>query len=352
MAVKRVSIKDIAEKTQVSAGTVHRALNGKAGVGDTTRQYILDTAKELGYQPNYIASSLKRKPLRIVVAFPAYTDHNRFFYPFVWKGFRKCMEEMIDYNVETIEVPYYGGMGSQKNELLAVYDRYEGMIDGLITIGHISNQDAYAVKKFVDNGCTVVLACDDNKNTGRKCCVIADFVRTGMMAAELIAGRVPKNSKVLIMAGNPTVQSHYETVQGFERYLEQENYPLEIIRVYGQDGDETVQSQIIQRFRENPDIAASYSVNARNGVVLCNAAREIGVEKEMIIIGSDVYSESIENCKQGILNNVVYKDPFQQGYLATKTLLDYLIKNEEPSSDVLYVRTEVLFKSNIDLFEN
>lgn len=56
--MKRVTIKDLARKAEVTATTVSNALNGKPGVGEAVRQEILNLAAEMGYQPNYFARSL------------------------------------------------------------------------------------------------------------------------------------------------------------------------------------------------------------------------------------------------------------------------------------------------------
>ena len=106
---KRVTIKDIAIEAGVSTGTVHRAIYGKKGVGEEVQKRIIDLCLKHGYRINTVASALKRGNLRIVAAFPAPEGKNRFFYSSVWQGFRRCMAELHDYNIEIVELPYYPG---------------------------------------------------------------------------------------------------------------------------------------------------------------------------------------------------------------------------------------------------
>ncbi len=54
-----VSMKDIANKCNVSVATVSKALNGQQGIGEATRRQILAAAKELGYTANSAARALK-----------------------------------------------------------------------------------------------------------------------------------------------------------------------------------------------------------------------------------------------------------------------------------------------------
>ena len=59
MKKKIVRIKDIAERAQTSKGTVDRVLHNRGRVADDVRERILAIIKELNYEPNLIAQSLK-----------------------------------------------------------------------------------------------------------------------------------------------------------------------------------------------------------------------------------------------------------------------------------------------------
>ena len=137
---KRVTIKDIAIEAGVSTGTVHRAIYGKKGVGEEVQKRIIDLCLKHGYRINTVASALKRGNLRIVAAFPAPEGKNRFFYSSVWQGFRRCMAELHDYNIEIVELPYYPGTEHDQSEVLfSCYKNYQGEIDALITIGRFDS---------------------------------------------------------------------------------------------------------------------------------------------------------------------------------------------------------------------
>lgn len=57
-----VKLKDIAEKAGVTISTVSAALNGRGNMKDETRELLLQTAKEMGYEPNQAARQLRNKP--------------------------------------------------------------------------------------------------------------------------------------------------------------------------------------------------------------------------------------------------------------------------------------------------
>ncbi|MEW1864241.1 LacI family transcriptional regulator [Streptomyces sp. NBC_00669] len=58
---RRVTIHDVARSAGVSRQTVSRALNGKDEIDRSTKQRVLDAARELGYRPSRFARGLVRQ---------------------------------------------------------------------------------------------------------------------------------------------------------------------------------------------------------------------------------------------------------------------------------------------------
>jgi len=56
-----VTIRDLAEKLQLSITTVSRALDGYQDVAKETRERVIRAAQEMGYEPSYAARQLRRK---------------------------------------------------------------------------------------------------------------------------------------------------------------------------------------------------------------------------------------------------------------------------------------------------
>lgn len=76
MKVKQVTIRDIAAKLDISTSTVSRALRGVSEINEQTRKAVLAVAKELHYQPNVIAQSLRKSETHIIgVVVPEISIH-------------------------------------------------------------------------------------------------------------------------------------------------------------------------------------------------------------------------------------------------------------------------------------
>jgi len=61
-----ITVKEIAQICHVSPSTVSNILNGRANVGEKTRQRVLEVVKETGYQSNFFAQSMRKQSNRMI----------------------------------------------------------------------------------------------------------------------------------------------------------------------------------------------------------------------------------------------------------------------------------------------
>ena len=67
--MKNITIADVATHAKVSKSTVSQYLNKRFDyMGESTRQRIEDAISTLGYQPNFVARSLKQKSTKTIRA--------------------------------------------------------------------------------------------------------------------------------------------------------------------------------------------------------------------------------------------------------------------------------------------
>jgi LacI family transcriptional regulator len=60
MSIEQVTIKDIARKLNIAPSTVSRALKDHPDISDATKKAVMEVAKEMDYQPNTVALSLRK----------------------------------------------------------------------------------------------------------------------------------------------------------------------------------------------------------------------------------------------------------------------------------------------------
>src|SRR5207245_211584 len=79
-----VTMRQIADRAEVSIGTVSHVINDTAKVREKLRQRVLDAIRSLGYQPSQLARGLRRNQTNIVVVIMP--DITNPFFPAVVRG--------------------------------------------------------------------------------------------------------------------------------------------------------------------------------------------------------------------------------------------------------------------------
>ena len=98
-AINRTRIKDIAQKANVSIGTVDRVIHNRGEVSKSTRDKILTIIDEMEYQPNLLASTLaSKKTFSFALIVPESISSESYWNkPLI--GVRKAFEEIHQYGV-------------------------------------------------------------------------------------------------------------------------------------------------------------------------------------------------------------------------------------------------------------
>lgn len=346
----KVTIRDVAAAAEVSISTVHQALNGKSGVSSANRERIRKIADQMGYQPNAIASSLKRKTRRIAILLPSASGDNRYFYPPVWRGVREYLASVTDMNLECTELPYFTENEADVVDCLRALIR-EHKIDGLLTVGHMDGLSAQEWQQLKSDGIAVVLLSSKNVNCDFLCCVQPDYDVIGRTMAELIVSRIPPFGSILLCAGNPHWLAHSLIVRGFEDYLAENNATNLVYKDNSWNMEAHSYRNILQHL-SRPDVAACCSVLSQSSILLGRAIEESGKADRLFAVGSDLSEENIDRLKRCVINNVIQKNPYGQGYLGTKVLAEYLMQGKQPDHNIIYVGSEVVFRSNLSMYDH
>jgi len=83
-----VSMADLARELGVSMTTISRALSDHHSIGAATKQRVLKLAKKLNYQPNHLASALRRGQSRLLGVVVPYIEGK--FFPSVIQGIEQA----------------------------------------------------------------------------------------------------------------------------------------------------------------------------------------------------------------------------------------------------------------------
>jgi len=168
-------MKDMARHFGVSLNTIHKAIAGKPGVSEATRKKIMDYADANGYKLNAMASFLKRKNIKIAVCLPELDEDSKYFYSYIWQGYRKYMAEWGDLNIQVLEIPYKKGNLIETLRQLETECEGSDKLDGLLTAPPRDEAGIHVIRQFTDKGVCVVFVTGDNDECGRLGTVVGDY---------------------------------------------------------------------------------------------------------------------------------------------------------------------------------
>lgn len=140
--MKNVTMKDIADKLNISTVTVSKALSDKDGVSDELKNRIKKVSEEMGYRYNTLAKSMKEGKsynVGIVVADRFIRDDGDAFYLKMYQSVIKSLSK----------AGYYGIMeiinSEQEKDMLLPNVILNNKVDGLIILGQMSYEYVSAI---------------------------------------------------------------------------------------------------------------------------------------------------------------------------------------------------------------
>ncbi len=133
--MKNVTMKDIADKLNISTVTVSKALSDKDGVSNELRDKIKSIAEEMGYRYNSLAKGMKEGKsynIGILIADRFIRDDGDAFYLKMYQGVVKALSKVNYYGIMEII-----SLDSEKKVVLPNI-LSDNKVDGIIILGQMS----------------------------------------------------------------------------------------------------------------------------------------------------------------------------------------------------------------------
>lgn len=339
----RFTLNDVAKEAGVSAATVDRVLNNRAGVHPRTRGLVLQTAHRLGYLADQTprgtaAPSLATGSIKLVFAFPAGAN------PFI-HALKSQVEAQarlrphLDVHVAAIEG---FNPATLAQTLLDYRDRTQGV--GVVALDHPAVREA--IRTLSADGVHVVTIASDILHVPRVAYVGIDNRAAGRLAGYLVrrfyASKGP--GKVALFAGSLSYRGHEEREMGFRHSLGEEASHLTIVELREmRDDADRAYSEAASLLDAHPDLAAIYNIGAGN-TGIAKALKERALERRVILIGHEVTEGTRELLIDGTIDAVIDQNPRVEAREALN-ILDRSIQGLP--FEIHSPRIQAVFKENI-----
>ncbi|WP_070000071.1 LacI family DNA-binding transcriptional regulator [Cellulosilyticum sp. I15G10I2] len=316
----KTTIKDIAQKANVSVGTVSKILNKKDGhISDETRQKVMATAKELNYTPNTLARSLvTRQTKTIGLILP---DISNPFFPELARGAEDKASEA------GYSIMYCNTDDDMKKEDKYIQMLTEKMVDGIIITQSTARK--MTSEKLQSVTTPIVLIDRDVEGEGIRGKVLVDNL---MGAYEAMKHLILKgHKKIVFVAGPLTSNTTKARLEGYKKALKEfkipfnQNYILE-----GQYKSEWGFNAVKQLFEKDYDFDAVFCGNDLIAISVVRALKDAGklIPQNIAVIGyDDIPMASLIEPPLTTVRQPIY----EMGYHAAEMLVDII---ENPNEDI------------------
>lgn len=346
-----VTLNDIAKRMGVTSSTVQRALTGAAGVSDIKRAKIQKIADEMGYKRNHYAASLKRGIRKIAVVLPDTSSHNRYYGRYLWEGVDQYLHKFSAANLDILRLQYEISPHDHVVLLNSVLEGKYGKVDGVITRGSKAKELSNCLLEFENKNIPVILAGADSEPRHRICCVKNHEEMAGRLVADLLLnfGEINSQSSVIV-CGNFTTVNQYNNSLSFEAHLWEGNVHPNIMKVSSNIDSSYVKENIKEILSSGLEVNAIYACSARSTIAVCEAVKEIGLKHKIHTIGSDIFAESIDFLKEGVLNAVIHGKPLEVAYQSIQAMDYYLALERKKPPETIGMDSIVVMKSNLEYY--
>lgn len=318
-----VTLRAVAERLGVSTATVSRALNGKAGVSQETRQRVLEVANELRFTPNPAAQSLatsKTYAVAFVIRRRLVWSDNP-FYDRIMMGVEQELEKQ-GYHLVAITIDE---KQSYDSWLPPGLDKRR--LDGVIIAGcELSNR---VMTTLISLGLPTVLVGNTLLHSAVDA-VTSDNKEGGYTATKHLIEHGHRH--IAFLCGPQEWSPVRERLQGYGEAMQE--YGLSPAIIYRPNLEiETGGDALREALSQNPKISAVFAVSDPFAIGAMRAAREMGrkIPDDLAIIGFDNIPWA-ENTEPPLTTAYIHKA--KMGRLAARRMLELLNEGPQPTISI------------------
>lgn len=273
-----VTIKDVAKKAGVGLGTVSRVLNNHPSVSKETRKKVLDAIKELDYNPNAIARSLKIKSTKSIgVMIP---DISSAFYSDIVRGIEDIANQ-YKYNIILLNTDLK--REKEKESLIMLKEK---KADGILFISNTINDKLKKDFRSINIPLVLVATKDENNEFYS---VTIDNEKAAYIATEYLIKLGHK--RIAMLAGKKDdPNAGIPRINGYKRALKEHGIEVDDNLILHGDYKFKSGFQNMLKFlklKDKPTAIFAASDTMAVGAASCAMQHGFNIPRDFSIIGFD-----------------------------------------------------------------
>lgn len=327
---------DIAKKLNISRTTVGRALNGSGSIKLETKKKILEMCNELGYSKNPISTSLASKKKKNIYAFIVKTTKD-YYVNEIKEGFLKAENEFKFYKYEVnivetnIDYPK-----KQLDEIKRIIGKRD--VDGIIITPLLKDE----ISKLKKNNPQIFFIALDLALDSSTHNIYSNYNKSGRITAEVLQSLLNKNDNILLIDTEDDRISSKLLYEGFYTKIKEDEKCNIIGPIYQVDLKNNISEVIVNNLTN--DIKAIYSSR-----FLVDIVEYINKNNytELKIVGNGLENTTQKLIKEMKITATIVEPYSDLGYLACKSMFEYLYKGIKPKDNDIQLGSKIIFRENL-----
>ncbi len=324
MKIAKTTIKDVAEKAQVSISTVSRVINNSGYVNAETKHKVMEAIRELDFEPNPLAKGLgggKSNTIGLILP-----DITNLFFPSIARG----VEDAATVQGYTVILGNTDNVAANEESYLNVLERKS--VDGIIIAG--SSSDGSRIQELTTSGLPVVLV-DRTFPSLTIDSVTSDNLEGAYLAVKHLV--TLGHEKILFLGGGTNISTTQEREQGYLKALRESGIPINRNLIhYGDYRFESGFDRLIEVLEKGLPFTAVFAANdlIAIGAIRAIQSRNLHVPQDFSVVGfDDIFWAKLERPPLTTVAQPIYR----MGMIACELLLDKikLPSQQEPRHIVL-----------------
>jgi LacI family transcriptional regulator len=347
---RRIRIKDIAEKTGVSIGTVDRVIHNRGHVAAEVRQRVLQAMEKMGYEPNILARTLANNRLfRIAAILPDYRLDPYWVQP--KEGVEKAAESVSHYGVK-VEFSFFHLFQESEFQKRAA-EVLANKPDAILVAPVFRKEGEMLLEKAAELEIPVVTINTNLEGAHCLCYIGQESYQSGVLAGRLLNFGLNDHDQAMVLNLDKSVTNarHLQDKErGFRDFfsgIRDKNIFIlsEIFEDF--DSPAALRQFMQEQMEQHPRLRGVFVTNSRAyKLAECLHASQL---KQIKIVGFDLVEPNLRLLDENKIRFLINQNAWQQGYLGILAIVNSIILKKEVGHHQ-YLPLDIVVRENVDYY--
>jgi LacI family transcriptional regulator len=340
-------IKDIANRANVSIGTVDRVLHKRGRVSTETETKIRRIVEELDYQPNIFARHLKLdKNFTFGVLMPKPSQDSN-FWTLPMTGINRAVRDLAAQRV-AVRFFFYDKYSAESFDKIR-HDVLRDSFDGLL-IAPVLTKPFESFVSHIPERLPYVFFDSFIPGTGYLSAIGQDAFQSGIVAGRLMELLVPPAGRVAVLRALPSDYHIDDRIGGFLAYCHRQCGHDTPVFDFDAHESAAAKRRIFQEISVIKDLRGIFVTNASTHQAAEFYSGRQGVSR-VRIVGYDLIEDNVRRLREGSIDFLISQRPERQGFEGILALYRSVVL-KAPVARSIMMPIDIVARENVDHYRD